>query len=173
MRATGDPATLTAAVRRELAALDPSIAMARVETLDATLAGTMAPQRFNALLLGGFAVLAVLLAAVGLYGLLSYGVTQRARELSVRMALGATRGEVIRLVLGRSLRLLVVGTALGLAGSLALTRVLASLLFGVRPTDPLTFTGVTAVLFAVALLASYLPARRAARADPARALRAT
>ncbi|HEU4628479.1 MAG TPA: ABC transporter permease [Gemmatimonadaceae bacterium] len=173
VRATGDPAILTAAVRRELAALDPSIAMARVETLDATLAGTMAPQRFNALLLGGFAVLAVLLAAVGLYGLLSYGVTQRARELSVRVALGATRGEVIRLVLGRSLRLLVIGTALGLAGSLALTRVLASLLFGVQPTDPLTFGAVTLLLLAVALLASYLPARRAARADPARALRAT
>jgi putative ABC transport system permease protein len=173
VRTTGDPAALTAPVRRALAALDPEIAMARVRTMEAVKAESVAGQRFNALLLGAFAGLAALLAAVGLYGLLSYSVTQRARELGVRLALGATRGAVLRIVLGRSLRLVAVGSALGLAGALGLTRVLRSLLFETEPTDPLTLAGVTALLAGVALLASYLPARRAARMDPASTLRAS
>jgi predicted lysophospholipase L1 biosynthesis ABC-type transport system permease subunit len=173
VRTAGDPAALTAPVRGALAALDPTVAMARVRTMEAVKAESVAAQRFNALLLGTFAALAALLAAVGLYGLLSYGVTQRARELGVRLALGATRGAVLRIVLERSLRLVAAGAVLGLAGALALTRVLRSLLFETAPTDPLTLAGVTALLLAVALLASYLPARRAARMDPAATLRSS
>jgi putative ABC transport system permease protein len=162
---------LASRARRELAALDAGVAMANVRTMEDVVARSIAPHRFTALLLGGFASLAVLLAAVGLYGLLSYGVAQRSHEIGVRMALGATTGGVVRLVLRRSMLLVGAGTLVGLIGSVAVTRVLGSLLFEVRPTDPAALVAAAGVLLAVALLASYIPARRATRVDPLVALR--
>jgi putative ABC transport system permease protein len=170
-KASGDATALAPLARRELAAIDPAAAVAEVRTMDQVLAQSIAPHQFTTFLLGGFAALAVLLAAVGLYGLLSYGVTQRGHEIGVRMALGATGAGVVRLVLRRSLVLVAAGTAIGLAGSLAVTRVLGSLLFEVRPTDPAAFAAAASVLVTVALLASYLPARRATRVDPIVVLR--
>jgi putative ABC transport system permease protein len=169
---SGDAAALTALARRELAAIDPGVAMANVRTMEEVVAQSIAPHRFTALLLGGFAALAVLLAAVGLYGLLAYGVAQRSREIGVRMALGATAPGVVRLVLRGSMTLVGAGTLAGLAGALLLTRVLGSLLFEVRPTDPPALAAAAGVLVTVALLASYIPARRATRVDPMAALRA-
>ena len=131
----------------------------------------MASQRFNAGLFGGFAALAMILAAIGIYGVLAYSVNQRTREIGLRMALGAERSDVLRLILRQGMTLAVEGMALGLAGALALTRVLRSLLFGVSATDPFTFVGITLLLTAVAFLACYWPARRAARVDPMEALR--
>ncbi len=170
--AGGSAAALVRIARRELAAIAPSAAVAEVRTMDDVLANSISPHRLTALLLGAFAGLAVLLAAIGLYGLLSYGVAQRQHEIGVRMALGATGSGVVRLVVQRSLWLVGVGTILGLAGSLAVTRVLGSLLFEVKPTDPMALAGAAALLLVVALVASYLPARRATRVDPLVALRA-
>ncbi|MFL5580409.1 MAG: ADOP family duplicated permease [Gemmatimonadaceae bacterium] len=172
LRADGDAAALTAAARRTLTSLEPDVAMARVQTMDDVLADVIAPQRFTAALLVAFASLAVVLAAVGLYGLLAYGVAQRTREIGLRMALGAQAGGVMRLVLGRSLGLVLAGAALGLGGALAVSRTLRTLLFEVRPTDPTTLAAVTGILLVVALVASWLPARRATRIDPLEALRA-
>jgi putative ABC transport system permease protein len=169
---SGDAAALARLARRELAAIDPSAAVAEVRTMDQVLANSIAPHQFTALLLGAFAALAVLLAAVGLYGLLSYGVAQRRHEIGVRMALGATGAGVVRLVIKRSLVLVGAGTVIGLVGSLAVTRVLGSLLFEVKPTDPAALAGAAMLLLVVALVASYLPARRATRVDPLVALRA-
>jgi putative ABC transport system permease protein len=171
-KSSGDASALARLARRELAAIDPAAAVAEVRTMDQVLANSIAPHQFTTLLLGAFAALAVSLAAVGLYGLLSYGVAQRSHEIGVRMALGATAPGVVRLVLSRSLVLVGVGTVLGLVGSLAVTRVLGSLLFEVRPTDPAALAAAAALLLAVALVASYLPARRATRVDPLVALRA-
>ncbi len=131
---------------------------------------SVASQRFNACLFGGFAALAMILAAIGIYGVLAYSVNQRTREIGLRMALGAERSDVLRLILRQGMTLAVAGMALGLAGALALTRVLRSLLFGVSATDPFTFVGITLLLTAVAFLACYWPARRAARVDPMEAL---
>jgi ABC-type antimicrobial peptide transport system permease subunit len=152
--------------------MDPDIAMARVRTMYDLLAASMAPQRFLTLVLGSFAALAVLLAAIGLYGVLSYAVTSETRAIGVRMALGAAPGSVMRRVLARSLALVGAGAAIGLAGALAVTRVLGSLLFEVRPGDPATLASVTALLLLVAVVASWVPARRATRVDPAITLRA-
>lgn len=171
-KSSGDAAALARLARRELAAIDPAAAVAEVRTMDQVLANSIAPHQFTTLLLGAFAALAVLLAAVGLYGLLSYGVAQRRHEIGVRMALGATGSGVVRLVLRRSLVLVGLGTVIGLAGSLAVTRVLGSLLFEVTPTDPAALAGAAALLLAVAMLASYVPARRATLVDPLVALRA-
>jgi ABC-type antimicrobial peptide transport system permease subunit len=131
----------------------------------------VAPDRLNLGLLGGFAVLALVLAMIGLYGLLSFTVTQRQREIGVRMALGAQRYEVLNLVVGQGMRLVLTGAFIGLLGSFALTRVLTSALFEVKPTDPLTFVTVTLSLCVVALPACYIPARRATKIDPMVALR--
>ena len=132
---------------------------------------SIASQRFNAGLFGAFAALAMILAAIGIYGVLAYSVNQRTREIGLRMALGAERSDVLRLILRQGMTLAAAGMALGLAGALALTRVLRSLLFGVSATDPFTFVGITLLLTAVAFLACYWPARRAARVDPMEALR--
>jgi putative ABC transport system permease protein len=167
-----DPHTLVPAVRAVLRELDPTVPAFRIQTFEEVVWRSLWRQRLQGEVLGVFASLALLLASVGLYGVIAYAVTQRTRELGVRMALGATRGHVLGLVLGQSARLALLGVAVGLAVALALGRVVATLLHGVEPTDPLTFVAVPAILAAVALLASFAPARRAARVDPLVAMRA-
>jgi ABC-type antimicrobial peptide transport system permease subunit len=147
------------------------VPLVRINTMDGILSRSMAAPRVYATLLGAFASLALALAAVGSYGLVSYTVSQRTHEMGIRLALGAARGEIIRLVLTRGLALAVIGTIIGVAVALATTRLLAGLTAGVQPTDPLPFAIATLVLLAAALIASYLPARRAARVDPMTALR--
>jgi putative ABC transport system permease protein len=143
----------------------------RINTLDDVVARSIVEPRIYTFLLGTFAALAVVLAAIGLYGLVAYGVSQRTHELGVRVALGAARGEILRLVIGHGLRLSAIGAAIGLAGAMATTKLLVGLVKGIEPNDPLTLLSVCAVLFVAALVASYLPARRAARLDPLVALR--
>ena len=143
-----------------------------VKTMADALAESVAQPRFYAILLGSFAAIALIIAALGIYGVISYAVNQRTRELGIRIALGAQRKRVVRLVIGQGLALTLVGIVIGLAGAYMLTRLIASLLFGVAPADPLTFTVVALVFVAVACLASYLPARRAAAVDPIIAMRA-
>jgi ABC-type antimicrobial peptide transport system permease subunit len=140
--------------------------------MDDAVAASVAQPRFRMVLLGLFALAATLIATCGLYGLMAYAVTQRRREIGVRMALGATRGDVLRLVLAHALRIVAVGLIVGLVGAFGVTRVLQTFLFGVTPTDPIAFTIVTLLLLAVGLLAAWLPARRATRIDPSAALRA-
>ena len=171
VRTSGDPLALTPALKRAIAGIDPNLALGRVATMDERVAGTLARPRVNALLLGGFAATALVLAALGIYGVIAYGVVQRTRELGIRMALGARSDDVLRLVLRQGMMPVLAGLALGLGGAAAASRVLRGLLFGVGGTDPITYAGVAAFLAAVALLASYLPARRAALADPVVALR--
>lgn len=171
VRAEGDPAEQAAAVRAAVWSLDRALPVSRIQTMDRVLSSTLAAQRFNLLLLGLFAALALVLSAVGLYGITSYLVAQRTREIGVRMALGAGRGEVLGMVLAMASRLVILGIVLGLAASLATGRLLASLLYEVSPHDPLVLCGVAALLALVALLACYAPARRAIRLDPMVALR--
>ena len=170
--AAGDPASLTAPVRQALRELDASVPVYDIATLPALVQQASAQRRFVMQLLAGFAAAAVLLAAIGLYGVVSYGVAQRTREVAVRVALGAQRGEVFRLILWRGLGLVGIGLAIGLACALAATRLLGTLMFGVSPADPPTFLGAAALLALVALAAHVVPIRRALRIDPAEALRA-
>ncbi|HYY56574.1 MAG TPA: ABC transporter permease [Pyrinomonadaceae bacterium] len=171
VRTTAEPAGLAAAVRREVAVLDKDQPVADIKTMEERLSESVAPRRFNMLLLAIFAALALILAAVGIYGVMSYSVTQRTHEIGVRMALGAQGSDVLRLVVGQGMILALAGVALGLLGAFALTRVMKTLLFNVSASDPLTFAGVAFVLSAVALLACLIPARRATRVDPMEALR--
>jgi len=152
-------------------AVDKDLPVSKPTTMDQIRSDSIAQPRVTALLLGLFAALALLLASVGLYGVMARSVTERTHEIGVRMALGAQRPEVFRLVVGQGMTLALSGAGLGLAGALAVTRALTSFLYGVRPTDPLTFTAVALVLGGVALLASYIPARRATKVDPMVALR--
>ena len=171
VRASGDPMHMVAAVRGQVWAVDKDIPISNIETMEQLMAKSVAPRRFNLLLLGVFALVGLALAGVGLYGVISYTVTQRTREIGVRMAMGAQTGDVLRLVIGEGMKLAFIGASLGLGGALALTRLLKTLLFGVSPTDPLTFIVVAAVLIIVALLAALVPARRAASMDPLVSLR--
>ena len=171
VRSQGEPAALLGAVRREVAAADRELPVFGVATMESLLADSVALRRFSMLLLAAFACVAVALAGVGVYGVISYTVAQRTREIGVRVALGARPRDVLRLVLGRGLGLAGLGIALGLAGGLALTQALSSLLYGVGARDPLTFASVAALLGAVALLACLVPARRATKVDPMVALR--
>ncbi|HXT41233.1 MAG TPA: ABC transporter permease [Candidatus Angelobacter sp.] len=171
VKTTSEPAALLSTVRRQVAQLDPTLPIFEISTLKEMRDHNVAPDRVNLGLIGGFAVLALVLAIIGLYGLLSFTVTQRQREIGVRMALGAQRFDVLNLVIGQGMRLILAGVVIGLFGSFALTRVLASVLFNVEPADPLTFITVTFSLCAVALLACYIPARRATKVDPMEALR--
>ena len=171
VRTAGDPAALRATLARVIHETDAHVPVGRVRTMEEILSGSLAFQRFLAVLLGVFAAVALLLAAVGVYGVMSYFAAQRTHEIGVRVALGALPGDVVRLVLRRGLTLTGLGVTLGLAGAWGLTRVLASQLFGVRPTDPVTFTVVSLGLTLLALGACAMPALRAARLDPVEALR--
>ena len=171
VRTTSDPLALAAAVREQVWAVDKDQPVSNIETMEQVVAGSVAQPRFIMMLLGTFAAVALLLSAVGIYGVISYSVSQRTHEIGIRMALGAQRRDIFRLVVGQGMKLTLIGVAVGLAGSFALTRFLQSLLFGVSATDPVTFAGVAALLAAVALLACYIPARRATKVDPMVALR--
>jgi putative ABC transport system permease protein len=171
VRATGDPATLTAAIRHEAKAVIPNLPQPNIRLLTDYVGESIAQPRFQATLLTLFGALALLLAACGIYGVLAYTVTQRHREIGVRMALGAQPRDVLSLVIGQGLKLVLLGAGLGLVLALALLRLIQSLLYGVKPTDPKTFAGAALLLVAVSLLACWLPARRASRVDPMEALR--
>jgi putative ABC transport system permease protein len=171
IRAASDPSALTAMVRREVAALDPEQSVMSVMTMEQRVNASLARPRFNALLLSLLSALAATLAAVGIYGVISYSVTQRTREIGIRLALGAQRRNVLRLVIGQGMALAVAGVSIGLAASLALTRLMKGLLFGVSATDLLTFAGAALLLGAVAIVACWMPARRAMKVDPMVALR--
>ncbi|MEP6472575.1 MAG: ABC transporter permease [Gemmatimonadota bacterium] len=172
VRTQGDPAALQGAIDRVVRAADPQVPVGRIRTMDQVLGASLAFERFLMLVLGLFAGLALLLAGVGIYGVISYLVTQRTREIGIRMALGATAGDVRRLVVGRGVRLTVVGIGAGLVGALVLTPLIASQLYAVKPLDPSTLGMVTAGVGLIALLACYLPAQKATRVDPVIALRA-
>jgi len=169
---TATPASVVKGIRAEIRRVAPDLPIESTLTMDEAVAASVASPRFRMVLLVLFAMSATLIATCGIYGLMDYAVTQRRREIGVRMALGAKRRDVLRLVLTRALRIVVVGLIVGLAGAAALTRVLQRFLFGVTPTDPIAFTIVTLLLMAVGLLAAWLPARRATRIDPCAALRA-
>ena len=168
---TSEPASMISAIRNQVLSLDKDQPVSDVMTMEQRLAKSVAASRFVMLLLGAFSVLALGLAAVGIYGVMSYLVTQRTQEIGVRMALGAQRRDVLKLVVGKGMALAIIGTAIGLVASLALTRVMRSLLFEVTPTDWLTFLISSMVLLLVAVLACYIPARRATKVDPLIALR--
>ena len=171
VRTHGDPVAAIAPVRGQIAALDPDQAASAFQTMESLIASGSAQRRFQTALVTAFALLALLLAAIGVYGVVGHMVMQRRREIGVRLALGARSGDVVRMVLRNGLRLTLPGVGAGVAGALALSGILASFLFGVSPLDPATYVGVTAVLVLVALLATYLPSRSAARLDPVLILR--
>jgi putative ABC transport system permease protein len=167
----GDPTGLTAAIRNEVLQIDKDQPISNVETMENIVAATVAPQKFVTWLLALFAATAMLLAAIGIYGVMAYSVTQRTHEIGIRMALGAGRRDVLRMVVSQGMQLAFIGVALGLLGAVAMTRLMSSLLYGVSATDPLIYGGVSVLLAMVALLACLIPARKATRVDPMIALR--
>jgi putative ABC transport system permease protein len=171
LRTSGDPSSVTAAVRSEIRSVDKGIPVYNVKTMNDVLATSVAQQRLSMLLLSAFAVVALLLAMIGIYGVTAYYVTQRTQEIGIRIALGAQMGDVMKLILSSGMALALAGIGLGIAGAFALTRLMTSLLFGVKPTDTATFVTVALCLLVTALIACYLPARRATKVDPLSALR--
>jgi len=183
VRTTGDPMAMVPAVRAALKTIDPDVAIAAIEPMDELVSASTGSRRFSMVLLAVFSVLAAVLAAIGLYGVMSYTVTQRSKELGVRLALGATPAGVQRLVMGQGMRLALFGVGVGLVSALTLTNVLRAfdnaatikpserLLFGVNANDPFTFIAISLFLLGVTLLATWLPARRATSVDPVVALR--
>jgi len=171
IRTTADPVNLTAAVRSQVQALDPNQPVYNVSTMERTLDQSLVTQRLSMTLLAILASLALILAAVGIYGVMSYMVTQRSHEIGIRMAIGAQRRDVFKMVIGRGMILAVIGVAFGLVGAFGLTRLMATMLYGVEPTDPATFVSIAALLIGVALVACYVPGRRATKVDPLVALR--
>jgi putative ABC transport system permease protein len=170
-RTTGDPLTMTSAVREQVRTIDKDIPVTHIQTLEQVLAASVAQQRFSMLMVGLFAGLALVLATVGIYGVMAYSVAQRAHEIGVRMALGARTSQVLKLILKDGMALALMGVVIGLAAAFALTRLLTTLLFGVRPNDAATLIVVSLTLLGVALVACYIPARRATKVDPLVALR--
>jgi putative ABC transport system permease protein len=171
LRTAADPGALSEAIRREIQAVDPTIPVFGIQTMDEVVARSLAARRFALEILGIFAIVAFLLACVGIYGVMAYAISQRTGEIGLRMALGARRSDILRIVLSEAGLIVIAGLGAGLLGSLLLTRFLQTLLFDTKPTDPLTFGTLTVVLAGVALLASFIPARRASRIDPLVALR--
>jgi putative ABC transport system permease protein len=171
VKTASDPLKYAEAARKAVLSLDREQPVADVSTMEQRLDASLAQHRFQLFLLGAFALLALLLAAIGIYGVMSYSVDQRIHEIGVRMALGASRWDVLSLIVGRGMILSLTGLGLGIMGALALTRFLTSLLYGVQPTDPVTFVSVSLLLVGVSLAATYIPARRATKVDPMVALR--
>jgi putative ABC transport system permease protein len=171
VRSNSDPAALAASIRGVVREIDPDLPVSFVQSMNEIVAQTISPQKFATWMLGLFAGVALLLAALGIYGVMAYSVTQRTHEIGIRMALGAKRADVLRMILGQGMRLTLVGVGLGLVGAFAVTRALSAMLFGVKATDPLTYGGVAVLLAGVALLSCLLPARRATKVDPMIALR--
>ncbi len=171
VRSAGNSPGLYDSLRHNLQSMNSQQVVYGAQTMDEIISDTLATRRFSMILLGSFAALALLLASVGIYGVISYLVGQRTHEIGIRMALGAQRRDVLRLVLGEGARMAFLGIGIGIAAALALTRVMSKMLFGVSATDPLTFAGVAAILVFVAMVACYIPARRAMRIDPMAALR--
>ena len=171
VRIAGDPAPVAQALTQVIRSLDPNQPVADVRLMEEVISASVLRQRFNMVLLGVFAGTALVLAAVGIYGVMSFFVTQRTHEMGIRMALGARRGDVLGLVLRQGMAVALIGVALGLSGAFAMTRALSGLLFSVKATDPITFSGISLLLALVALAATYFPARRATKVDPMIALR--
>lgn len=171
LRTTTDPNTEISALRSVVRDLSPNQPVVKVRTMEENISGSISAPRFRSVLLGIFAATALLLSVIGLYGLISYSVSQRVHEIGIRMTLGAEPGDVLRMIIGHGLKLAIIGVVVGLAGAFALSRILSQFLFGISATDPTTFAGVALLLTFVAALASYLPARRATRVDPMIALR--
>ena len=167
-----NPAAITSAVRRELSAVDRNIPLVRVRIFDEYLSRALARPRFNAMLLSIFAGTALLLTAIGIYGVMAYSVSQRTSEIGIRIALGAGKTSIFRLVVGQAMAIVAISVVVGVAGAFAATRLLNSLLFGVGASDPITFAGIVLLVSAVGFIAAWVPARRATRVDPIVALRA-
>src|SRR5262245_15168718 len=171
VRAEGDPAALAKAIRDTARSIDPSVTIWRIRAMDDLMDDYLAPRRLSLRLVEGFAAVALALALIGIYGVLSYTVSQRVPEIGVRMALGATPSGILRMTIGDGLRLAVPGVALGIVAALLLTRLASAMLFNVSPGDPVSYVVLSAAVLSVALAACYLPARRAARIDPIGAIR--
>jgi putative ABC transport system permease protein len=171
VRTTGDPTTLSNVVRQQVLAIDPDQPIYEVQTMGQIWTDSIAPERLYLMLLGTFAVVALVLAAVGIYGVMAYSVTQRTHEIGIRMALGAAQGNVLGMVIRQGMTLAALGLVIGLGGAWLATRAMASLLFGISARDPMTFVLISLVLAAVALGACFIPALRATKVDPMIALR--
>jgi len=171
VRTSRDPATLAPSIRRAVHSLDSDVPISEVQTMDQVVAAATGQSRFYLILLGAFATLALVLAGVGIYGVMSYSVSRRTHEIGIRMTLGAQGQDVLKLVVFDGMVLALAGVVAGVTGALVLTRLMAGLLYGTEPTDPATFIAVVLVLIGVAVAASYLPARRAIKVDPMTAMR--
>jgi putative ABC transport system permease protein len=171
IRSGSDPSQLTSAVRGEVSALDKTLPVFNVKAMEQVIGERMSPKRLATAMMAIFAILALVLAGVGIYAVMSYAVSQRTHEIGIRMALGAQARDIFKLVIAQGLTLTLAGVVIGLVGAYAMTRAMAGILYGVTATDPLTFIGISALLGAVAMLACYVPTRRAIRVDPMVALR--
>jgi putative ABC transport system permease protein len=171
VRTSADPGSLTGAVRQAVHSLDPDVPLYKVSTMRQLISASTRQRRFTLVLVALFAAVALLMAVIGIYGVMAYNVTERTHEIAIRVAVGAQNGDVLKMVVGRGLSLAVLGVTLGLAAAFALTRLMRGLLFEVSATDPVTFAAIAALLASVALLACWIPARRATKVDPLVALR--
>ncbi len=171
LRTESSPTSLTASLRGQIRQIDPDLPLFGERTMEDVVSGSLAQRRFAMQVVGLFGVLALLLASVGIYGVMAYSVSQRTREIGIRVALGASRGNILRWVLGQGVTLISIGMATGLIAAFALMRLLRTMLFGVAPTDLITYGGLAVVLGIVALVACYIPARRATKVNPLVALR--